>query len=142
MPILSELRVRYAETDQMRVVYHANYLVWFEIGRTDLLRVAGERLGLSYDRLEKEHGRILPVAEARCRYKVAARYDDRIQIETRPSVVRGSLVKFAYEAYRVDPDGARPLLAEGETTHVVCNREMQRASLPAAYVAALKELMD
>jgi acyl-CoA thioester hydrolase len=91
MPVTTEVRVRYAETDQMGVVYYANYLVWFEIGRVELLR----SLGLAYSDLEKEHETILPVVEANCRYKAPARYDDRITIETRPSLLRGSVIKFA-----------------------------------------------
>lgn len=134
MPITTEIRVRYAETDQMNVVYYANYLVWFEIGRTELLRAAG----LTYDRLEKEHGCILPVADAHCRYKAPARYDDTILIETSPALIRGSIVKFAYRILRQDPDGSTTLLAEGETTHVVCDAAMNRVALPAEYADALK----
>lgn len=136
MSVISTLRVRYAETDQMQVVYHANYLVWFEIGRTDLLRAAG----LTYERLEKECGRMLPVAEARCRYKNSARYDDRIEIETRTALVHGALIKFAYRVYRIEDEEGKDktLLAEGETTHVVCDLAMKRASLPPEYAAALK----
>lgn len=144
MPVTSEVRVRYAETDQMNVVYYANYLVWFEIGRTDLLRAAGQSSGLSYDRLEKEHGCILPVAEARCRYRSPARYDDQIQIETRPALVRGSVIKFAYEVYRINGDASaaeRELLAEGETVHVVCDAQMNKTTLPEAYASALRSLM-
>lgn len=136
MSVTSTLRVRYAETDQMHVVYHANYLVWFEIGRTDLLRAAG----LTYERLEKECGRMLPVAEARCRYKNSARYDDQIEIETRTELVRGPIVKFAYRVYRIEPEEKKTLLAEGETTHVVCDLAMKRASLPPEYAAVLKAM--
>jgi acyl-CoA thioester hydrolase len=140
MPVTTEVRVRYAETDQMNVVYYANYLVWFETGRTELLRAAG----LTYDRLEKEYGLILPVAEARCRYRLPARYDDRILIETRTSQVRGPLVKFAYRIFRANDPGSpeRELLAEGETTHVVCDIRMNRVRLPEPYAAALKKMME
>jgi acyl-CoA thioester hydrolase len=140
MSVTIETRVRYAETDQMGVVYYANYLVWFETGRTELLRAAG----LTYDQLEKEHGLILPVAEARCRYLSSAHYDDRVLIETRPSQVRGPLVKFAYRIFRAnDPDSPeRELLAEGETIHLVCDRQMRRVCLPDSYAAALKSMMD
>jgi len=140
MPITTEIRVRYAETDQMNVVYYANYLVWFEIGRTELLRAAG----LTYERLEVDHGCILPVADAHCRYKAPAHYDDRILIETTPAMVRGSVIKFAYRILRQNnPDqAAEPeLLAEGETVHVVCNAQMKRVPLPEHYNAALKGLM-
>ena len=141
MSITSKIRVRYAETDQMSVVYYANYLVWFEIGRTDLLRAAGESSGLSYDRLEKEHGCILPVAEARCRYRAPARYDDHIVIETRPALLRGSVIKFAYEVFRANEGTERELLAEGETVHVVCDAEMNRTTLPPEYAAILKTMI-
>jgi acyl-CoA thioester hydrolase len=139
MPVTSQLRVRYAETDQMHVVYYANYLVWFEVGRGDLMRAAG----LSYEALEREFGCILPVAEARCRYRASARYDDAIEVETQPSVVRGSMVKFAYKIYRVSEQNKkeRELLAQGETTHFVCNTDLKRMRLPEAYEAALKSLM-
>lgn len=137
MSVTTELRVSYADTDQMGVVYYANYLIWFEIGRTELLRVAG----LTYDRLEKEHGIVLPVADAHCRYRASAHYDDCIVIETRTVLARGPLVKFAYNIFRKTAgaigDG-RELLAEGETTHMVCNRQMKRVSLPPEYAAALK----
>jgi acyl-CoA thioester hydrolase len=142
MPVTTEVRVRYAETDQMNVVYYANYLVWFEIGRVELLRAAG----LSYDLLEKDHGCILPVAEARCRYRAPARYDERILIETTPSLLRGSVLKFAYRILRKDAgeDGEEreTVLAEGETVHVVCDEQMNRVPLPEHYAAALKAMMD
>jgi acyl-CoA thioester hydrolase len=139
MPVTSQLRVRYAETDQMHVVYYANYLVWFEVGRGDLMRAAG----LSYESLEQKYGCILPVAEARCRYRASAHYDDRIEVETLPSVVRGSMIKFAYKIYRVldQKEKERELLAQGETTHFVCGRDLKRKQLPEAYEAALKALM-
>ena len=139
MPITTELRVRYAETDQMHVVYYANYLVWFEIGRVEVLRA----LGLSYDELEREHKRILPVVEATCRYKSPARYDDAILIETTPSLVRGPVIKFGYRVLRKGDETAEPkLLAEGETVHVVCDPEMNRKPLPPEYEAALLSLMQ
>ena len=82
MSVTTQVRVRYAETDQMGIVYYANYLVWFEIGRVELLR----SLGLAYSQLETEHECILPVVEASCRYRAPARYDDEILIETRRGV--------------------------------------------------------
>ena len=101
MPVTTEVRVRYAETDQMGIVYYANYLVWFEIGRVELLR----SLGLAYSQLEKDHQCILPVVEASCRYRSPARYDDQILIETRPSLLRSSVLKFAYRILRKGHDG-------------------------------------
>ncbi len=139
MPVTTEVRVRYAETDQMGVVYYANYLVWFELGRVDVLR----SLGLAYSRLESDHGCLLPVIEARCRYRSPARYDDEILIETRPAMLRGTVLKFAYEIYRKPNQKGkeRELLAEGETAHVVCDDQLQRKPLPEKYAAALRALM-
>jgi acyl-CoA thioester hydrolase len=149
MPVTTEARVRYAETDQMGIVYYANYLVWFELGRVELLR----SLGLAYSRLETDHGCILPVIEATCRYKSPARYDDEILIETRPALLRGSVLKFAYRILRKAPQGEeqtgqyqtgheQTLLAEGETVHVVCDDQLNRKPLPEKYAAALKALME
>lgn len=138
MPVSTEVRVRYAETDQMGVVYYANYLVWFELGRVELLR----SLGLAYSRLEQDHGCILPVIESHCRYRSPARYDDEIVIETRPALVRSSVLKFAYRILRKAHDGGEPaLLAEGDTTHVVCDDQMKRKPLPEKYSAALRAMM-
>jgi acyl-CoA thioester hydrolase len=139
MPVTTEVRVRYAETDQMGIVYYANYLVWFELGRVEVLRT----LGLSYHRLETEYGCILPVIEARCRYRAPARYDDEILIETRPAMMRGSVLKFAYRILRKAPEGGeQTLLAEGETVHVVCDDQLQRKPLPEKYAAALRAQME
>jgi acyl-CoA thioester hydrolase len=139
MPVTTRVRVRYAETDQMGIVYYANYLVWFELGRVELLR----SLGLAYSRLETDHGCILPVIEASCRYKSPARYDDEILIETRPAMLRGSVLKFAYRILRKAPEGEQQvLLAEGETVHVVCDDKLQRKPLPEKYETALKTLME
>ena len=139
MPVTTQVRVRYAETDQMGIVYYANYLVWFEIGRVELLR----SLGLAYSQLEKEHECILPVVEATCRYRSPAKYDDEILIETRPALLRGSVLKFAYRILRRAPEGQHPkLLAEGETVHVVCDDQLNRKALPPRYVEALKALMN
>ena len=137
--ISTEVRVRYAETDQMGIVYYANYLVWFELGRVECLR----ELGLVYTKLEKEHGYILPVIESHCRYRAPARYDDEIVIETWPSMVRESVVKFEYRLYRKPHEEGkkRVLLAEGHTVHVVCDGQMNRKSLPATYAEGLKKMM-
>jgi acyl-CoA thioester hydrolase len=136
MPVTTEVRVRYAETDQMGIVYYANYLVWFEIGRVELF-------GLAYSQLEIDHQCILPVVEARCRYRSPARYDDQILIETRPALLRNSVIKFAYQIYRKpnQNEKERKLLAEGETVHVVCDDQLNKKPLPAHYAAALRALM-
>jgi acyl-CoA thioester hydrolase len=139
MPVTTEARVRYAETDQMGIVYYANYLVWFELGRVELLR----SVGLAYSQLEKEHECILPVVSTQCRYRSPARYDDEILIETRPAMLRGSVLKFAYRIFRkLGQEGKEPeLLAEGETVHVVCDDQLNRKPLPERYEAALRALM-
>ena len=138
MSVTTEVRVRYAETDQMGIVYYANYLVWFEIGRVEVLRT----LGFSYSRLEKEHQCILPVIEVNCRYRSPARYDDQILIETRPSLLRGSVLKFAYRILRKASADVEPtLLAEGETVHVVCDDQLNKKPLPEHYAEALRALM-
>jgi acyl-CoA thioester hydrolase len=144
MPVTTEVRVRYAETDQMGIVYYANYFVWFEIGRVEVLRT----LGLSYRDLEVRHLCILPVVEASCRYRSPARYDDQIQIETRPSLLRGSVLKFDYKIWREASETSeasepndRQLLAEGETVHVVCDSQMNKKSLPAPYAEVLRSMI-
>lgn len=138
MPTITRQRVRYAETDQMGIVYYANYLVWFEIGRVEVLR----NLGLTYHELETQHKLILPVVEASCRYRAPARYDDEILIEARPSLLRGSVLKFAYRILRPASDGEEPkLLAEGETVHVVCDENLKRRALPEEYARALRSMM-
>jgi acyl-CoA thioester hydrolase len=140
MPTIThQVRVRYAETDQMGIVYYANYLVWFELGRVELLR----SLGLAYSQLEKEHECILPVLEATCRYKSPARYDDEILIETSPALLRGSVLKFVYQIWRKPSNEgeARKLLAEGETVHLVCDDQLNKKPLPEHYAAALRALM-
>jgi acyl-CoA thioester hydrolase len=127
--IVSEarVRVRYAETDQMGVVYHSNYIIWFEIGRVELMRT----LGYEYKQMEMD-GIRLPVAEVRCRYKSPALYDDELVVRTRLHNVRGSLIRFGYEVVR---ESDKTLLAEGESTHIVANLRMERATLPEKYWA-------
>jgi acyl-CoA thioester hydrolase len=135
MSIVTELRVRYAETDQMGVVYYANYLVWFELGRVEFLR----SLGFDYKQMEVEDGCILPVIEATCRYKVPARYDDQILIEAWPVLLRGSVLKFAYRVIRASNSReGQLLLAEGETIHIVCDASMQKCLMPERYAAPIR----
>jgi|SRR5438067_268976 acyl-CoA thioester hydrolase len=136
-PVVSEarIRVRYAETDQMGVVYHANYFIWFEVGRVELLR----QLGFSYRQMEREDGCFIAVVDARCRYKAPARYDDEIVIRTRLKSVRESLVHFGYEAIR-ENDGT--LLAEGETTHLVTDAEMKLTSIPERYLSVFRSAIS
>jgi acyl-CoA thioester hydrolase len=127
----TRLRVRYAETDQMGVVYHSNHFVWFEIGRVELLR----QLGFSYRDMESKDDRFIAVAEAKCRYRAPVRYDEEIVVRTEMLNVRDSVVHFGYELRRLD-DGA--LLAEGETTHIVTDAEMKIAELPEKYLKAFR----
>ncbi|HXU14505.1 MAG TPA: thioesterase family protein [Terriglobales bacterium] len=134
MSRLSEIkiRVRYAETDQMGVVYHANHFVWFEVGRVEFLR----QLGFSYKDMERQDGCHIAVVEARCRYKAPARYDDEVIVRTQLKNVRESLVHFGYELVRAT-DGL--LLAEGETTHVVIDRELKKTAIPDKYMTIFQE---
>jgi len=126
-----KIRVRYAETDQMGGVYHANHFVWFEVGRVEFLR----QLGFSYKDMEQQDGCHIAVVDARCRYKAPARYDDEVIVRTQLKNVRESLVHFGYELLRA-VDGL--LLAEGETTHVVIDREMRKTAIPEKYLAIFK----
>ncbi len=132
-PVISEarVRVRYAETDQMGVVYHSNYFIWFEVGRVELLR----QLGFSYREMERQDGCYIAVVDARCRYKAPARYDDELLIRTRLKSVRESLVHFGYEAVR-ESDGT--LLAEGETTHIVTDADMKITAIPEKYLSVFR----
>lgn len=131
----TRVRVRYAETDQMGVVYHANYLVWFEVGRVELMR----SLGLDYRRLEEEFGCLISVVEAMARYKLPARYDDELVVRTAIQSLRGSVIRMQYEVVRV-VDGV--LLATGETTHMVVGRDMRRRTLPEPYAVAFRGMLE
>ena len=127
----TRVRVRYAETDQMGVVYHANYLIWFEVGRVELIR----QLGLDYKSMEREEHTGIAVVEATCRYRYPARYDDELIVRTRIAAMRGSLLRFTYAIHRANDN---LLLCEGSTTHVAVSREMKRAPMPARYAHAFR----
>lgn len=129
------LRARYAETDQMGVVYHANHFIWFEVGRVEFLR----QLGFSYREMEEHDGCFIAVVDARCRYKAPAHYDDEVIVRTHLKNVRESLVHFGYELTRAG-DGV--LLAEGETMHVVTDANMNKRSIPDKYATAFREAMQ
>ena len=133
----TKLRVRYAETDQMGVVYYANYFVWCEIGRVEFFR----QLGHDYKLLEREEDCHLPVVDASCRYRSPARYDDEIAIETRVTVLRGPVMKFGYRILRIEADGEQ-LLAEAETVHVSVDKQMQKRNLPEKYALAIRGTME
>ena len=127
----TRLRVRYAETDQMGVVYHANHFIWFEVGRVELLR----QLGFSYRDMESQDHCFIAVAEANCRYRGPARYDDELIVRTQLRNVRESVIHFGYELRRA-ADGV--LLAEGETTHIVTDENMKVRALPDKYLKAFR----
>jgi acyl-CoA thioester hydrolase len=130
------IRVRYAETDQMGVVYYANHFVWFEIGRVELMR----SLGFDYREVEEQAQCFLPVVEANCRYKAPARYDDLLTLETRVLNQRTSMIRFGYKLLRESPNAEPTVLAEGETVHVVVDRAMQKKALPERFAAALRSM--
>ncbi len=136
MPIRTTLRVRYAETDQMGVVYYANYFVWCEIGRVEFFR----QLGYDYKQMEIEDDCHLPVVEATCRYRAPARYDDEVAIETSVIAMRSSVIRFGYRILRLQAE-SELLLAEAETAHVTVDKSMQKRTLPEKYVLAIKALM-
>ncbi len=122
------LRVRYSETDQMGVVYYANYLVWMEVGRVELC----QSLGFRYRDMEKDDGVLLAVAEAQCRYLSPARFDDEVIVETSLKNAGARLVRFGYEM-SVE-NGARKI-ARGETTHLFVGKDMRPVRLPEKYRA-------
>ena len=126
----SRFRVRYAETDQMGVVYHANYLVWMEIGRVEFYRAAG----LTYRTMEQD-GIMLAVVDVHCRFRAPARYDDEIAVETGIAEATPRMVRFRYEI-RNAATGQR--LATGETKHIFCNRDLKPARLPTKYRALFR----
>lgn len=130
----SEIRVRYAESDQMGVAYHANYLVWCEVGRTDFIR----ELGMTYAEMERQ-GVLLAVADAHVRFHASARYDDRVRIATRLTGVRSRMVTFVYEITRLSESGEEgERLASASTTLVSLDAEGRPASLPTA----IRELLN
>ena len=119
-------RVRYAETDRMGVVYYANYLVWFEIGRVETFR----QMGFSYKEMEEADDSWAVVAEAHCRYLKPTLYDDVVRIRTRVTESRSRTLRFGYEIRR---NGTDELLATGETLHVICDGRGRSKALPEKY---------
>ena len=128
MPILYDttVRVRYAETDQMGVVYYANYYVWFELGRVEMFR----QMGFSYKNMEEKDDCFIVVGESQCRYKHPARYDDVLRIRTCILSARKRTIRFGYEVLN---DSTGELLATGETTHIICGRDGRPKQLPKRY---------
>jgi acyl-CoA thioester hydrolase len=130
----TNIRVRYQETDQMGVVYHTNYLVWFEVGRSDLIR----QIGISYQELENM-GLLLPVVEVNCTYRSPAHYDEEVCVRTQIQEMTGGKLVFQYEIVRLE-DGQQ--LVTGYTKHLWVNKEMKRTNLerkfPHVYELLLK----
>ncbi|HUL15891.1 MAG TPA: thioesterase family protein [Terriglobales bacterium] len=127
------LRVRYAETDQMGVVYHSNFFIWFEVGRVELIRA----LGMEYKRMETEDDCHIVVADAHCRYHHPARYDEVLRVRTRIAESKNRVIRFSYEVFR---DGDMQLLATGETVHVICGRNGKPKLLPGKYREVFEEM--
>jgi acyl-CoA thioester hydrolase len=125
------IRVRYAETDRMGVVYYGNFYTWFEVGRVEFLREAGYR----YRDVEETDGCYIVVVESGCRYRSPARFDDELVIRTRLKSLRGPIIRFSYEIIRMDNGAA---VAEGETTHLVCDAQMKVRALPESYMQVLQ----
>ena len=121
----TEIRVRYAETDKMGIVHHANYLIWFEAGRSDVCRARG----FSYKEMEDDHSLIV-VAESYVRYKSPAFYEDQLIIRTQVAEVRSRSIRFVYEIYRPSDD---TLIAEGETLHLSTGTDKKVKIIPEHY---------
>ena len=119
---LSTVRVRYAETDKMGVAYYANYLVWFEVGRTDLLRT----LGWSYREME-EAGILLPVIEAHCEYRQPSWYDDELEVRTQGRLLSAVRIQFDYQLVRRGDDVTT---AVGRTIHAALDAARRPCRLP------------
>jgi len=124
------LRVRYAETDKMGIVYYANYLIWFEIGRTEFCRARS----FSYRDMEENEDAFLVVAESYCRYKAPAYYDDELFIRTHITELRRRSLRFGYEIVRASDS---KVIAEGETGHVVTDSSGHVRSFPEGYAQRL-----
>jgi acyl-CoA thioester hydrolase len=119
----TEVRVRYAETDQMGIAHHANYLIWFEAARSDLCRAKG----FSYKEMEEQENAWLVVAESYVRYKSPAFYEDVLTVRCQLSEVRSRSLRFVYEVYRQSDDA---LIAEGETLHLVTDQNQKVRTIP------------
>lgn len=128
----TKVRVRYAETDQMGVVYHSNHFIYFEVGRVELLR----QLGFAYKEMEIQDECHIAVVDARCRYKAPVLYDDEVLVRTHLKNVREKMIHFGYELLRAETG---ELLAEGETTHIVADAQMKPRALPEKYMKVFRE---
>jgi acyl-CoA thioester hydrolase len=128
-----EFRTRYAETDQMGIIHHANYLAWCEIGRTDLIA----RLYKSYAEVERE-GLLLPVTEVTLRYHASARYDELVRVTTTVDDVRSRAIGFSYLIERVEADGSTTRLVTARTGLTPIDRSGRLQKLPADVLAAFR----
>jgi len=122
----SEIRVRYAETDQMGIAHHANYLIWFEAARSDLCRAKG----FSYKEMEEQENALMVVAESYVRYKSPAFYDEILTVRTRVEEIRSRTLRFVYEIHRPADD---TMIAEGETLHLVTDQNQKVRTIPEVY---------
>lgn len=122
----TQIRVRYAETDKMGIVHHSNYLVWFELGRSEFCRARG----FSYKEMEERDNALMVVAEAYCRYKSPAYYEDVLTLRTKIAEIRSRSIRFTYEIYRA---ADQTMLAEGETLHLVTDENKKVRTLPELY---------
>ena len=129
--ITTEIRVRYAETDQMGVAYYSNFLVWFEVGRSKVCR----EQGFSYAEMEANAQAYLAVAEVHCRYHTPARYDEVLQIRTTIESLRKRVVNFRYEIIKKN---SSVLVATGSTTHIVLDRNGRPKTIPEKYASLLR----
>ena len=125
------MRVRYAETDQAGVVYHSNYLIWFEVGRVELCR----DYGFNYREMETDADAFLPVTECRVKYRLPAKYDDELIVRSRILSLRSRAISFAYEVVRAADE---TLLAEGETHHIVINRQGRARAFPPEFAEKMR----
>lgn len=128
MPVETSVRVRYAETDQMGIVYHANYFIWMEIGRVEYCRAKG----LRYRDLEEQEGILLAVVEVQCRYAAPALYDEEVVVRTSVRESNPRMVAFAYELVEAASGRA---LASGETRHIFLGPDRKPRRLPEKYRA-------
>ncbi|MFH1776466.1 MAG: thioesterase family protein [Candidatus Omnitrophota bacterium] len=118
---ITKLRVRYAETDQMGIVYYANYFIWFEVARVEFLR----RAGIAYKQLEHD-GMYLIVTKAACHYRAPALYDDTIIVKTTVADYKNTSFNFVYKVQ----NSSGKILAEGETAHVFVNKRRKPVKIP------------
>ncbi|NLM42778.1 MAG: acyl-CoA thioesterase [Clostridiales bacterium] len=128
-------RTRYGETDQMGIIYHPNYYIYFELGRTEFLREAG---GMSYKEMEGL-GLMLPIIETRCKYKIPAKYDDELIVITKVKDITVARISFAYKLVRAEDD---TILAEGETTSAFTDKEGKPINLKKKYPEIYDKLLS